>query len=209
MIRVRRRPMLLFIVILLLAISITACKPVTAPSTAYTAPQGAFAHILPPGFAAVPATAGGPAASSSLDMSIAAFDSPKTGERLAVGFITLTGNTEADAMLLAMWLMALPVGDEWQGVALKAAGGAPLADQRYEAMRTVEGDSVRVDVRNKASGAAISMVFEQRGQTLAALAAANPHEPARAIPGAALLDTLLPTFVWPAPALPVMPTAAP
>ena len=142
-------------------------------------------------------------------MSIAAFDNPKTGERIAVGFITLTGNTEADAMLLAMWLMALPVGDEWQGVALKAAGAAPLADPRYESTRTVEGDSVRVDVRNKASGAAISMVFQQRGQTLAALAAANPHEPARAKPGAALLDTLLPTFLWPAPAVPATPTAAP
>ena len=68
---------------------------------------------------------------------------------------------------------------------------------------------MRVDVRNKASGAAISMVFEQRGQTLAVLAAANPQEPAHAKPGAALLDTLLPTFMWPAPAVPATPTAAP
>ena len=85
---------------------------------------------MPPDFVAVPAATGGPAAVSSLDMSIAAFGNPKTGARIAVSFITLTGNTEADAMLLAMWLMALPVGDEWQGVALKAAGAAPLADPR-------------------------------------------------------------------------------
>ena len=209
MIRVRRRPMILLAFTLLLALSMTGCKPVTVPGTAYSAPQGAFALILPPDFAAVPAATGGPAAVSSLDMSIAAFDNPKTGERIAVGFITLTGNTEADAMLLPMWLVALPVGDDWQGVALKAAGGSPLADQRYESTRTEAGDGVRVDVRDKASGAALSMIFEQRGQTLAVLVAANPHEPARAKPGAALLDTLLSTFVWPAPAVPVTPTAAP
>ena len=135
MIRVRRRLMLLLTVTLLLALSMTGCKPVTAPGTAFTAPQGTFALTLPPDFAAVPAAAGGPAAVSSLDMSIAAFDNPKTGERIAVGFITLTGNTEADAMLLPMWLMALPVGDDWQGVALKAVGGSLLADQRYESTR--------------------------------------------------------------------------
>lgn len=209
MICVRRRLMLLLAVTLLLVIAMTGCKPVTVPGTAYSAPQGAFSLTLPPDFAAVPAAAGGPAAVSSLDMSFAAFDNPKTGERIAVGFITLTGNTEADAIILPMWLMALPVGDEWQGVALKAVGASLLADQRYESTRTVEGDSVRVDVRDKTSSAAISMVFEQRGQTLAALAAVNPHEPAHAKPGAALLDTLLPTFLWPAPAVPVTPTAAP
>ena len=69
MIHVRRRPMLLFAVTLLLVISMTGCKPVTVPGTAYSAPQGAFALILPPDFAAVPAAAGGPAAVSSLDMS--------------------------------------------------------------------------------------------------------------------------------------------
>lgn len=209
MIRVRRRPMLLLAVTLLPVIAMTGCKPVTVPGMAYTAPQGAFALILPPDFAAVPAATGGPAAVSSLDMSFAAFDNPKTGERIAVGFITLTGNTEADAIILPMWLMTLPVGDDWQGVALKAVGTSLLADQRYESTRTVEGDSVRVDIRDKTSGAAISFVFEQRGETLAALVAANPHEPAREKLGAALLDTLLPTFLWPAPAVPVTPTAAP
>ena len=206
---VRSRPMLLLAVTLLLTISIAGCKPVTAPGTTYTAPQEAFALILPSDFVAVPAVVGGPAAVTGTAVSFTAFDNPKTGERITVGFILLTGIAEADVTLLMFGLSALPVGDDWQGVALKAAGGAPLADPRYESTRTAEGDAVRVDVRNKASGAAISMAFEQRGQTLAVLAAANPHEPAHAKPGAALLDTLLPTFMWPAPAVPTAPTAAP
>jgi hypothetical protein len=42
------------------------------------------------------------------------------------------------------------------------------------------------------------MLLAQQGETIAILAATNLHEPARHAPGAALLDTLLPTFVWPA-----------
>ena len=118
--------MLLLAVTLLLAISIAGCKPVTAPGTTYTDPQGAFALILPSDFVAVPAVAGGPAAVTGTAVSFTAFRNPKTGERIAVGFIPLTGIADADVTLLMFGLSALPVGDDWQGVALAAASGAPL-----------------------------------------------------------------------------------
>ena len=65
--------------------------------------------------------------------------------------------------------------------------------------RVAQHGTVRLDVRDKESGAAISMLLAQQGETIAVLAATNPHELAHSAPGAALLDTLLPTFVWPAP----------
>ena len=201
--------MLLLAVTLLLGIVVTGCKPITAPGTTYAAPQGTFTLILPPDFAVAPAMASSSAPVPAMGMSFAAFDNPKTGERIAVGFIPLTGIVEVDAMMLPVGLSALPVGDDWTGVALAAMNSSILTDQRYESTRTVEGDSVRLDMRNRESGAAISMYFEQRGQTLAVLAATNPHEPVGETPGVPLLDMLLPVFVWPAPAAPVTPTAIP
>ena len=150
----------------------------------------------------------GSALTAGTDFSFTGFRNAKTGERIAVGFLPVTGALEVDAMMLMAGLSVLPVGDEWKGVAPSPVTGSVLDDPLYEATRVTEDGSIRLDVRSKDSGAAISMFFEQRGQTVAVLAAANPHEPAHEKPGEALLDRLLPTFVWPASAH-ATPAAAP
>lgn len=188
--------------VLLVSTSALGCKPITAPGAVYAAPNGLFTLALPPGFEAVAGEPSIAETAASMGISHTGFYNAKTGERIAVAFFSVTHDPDQDVPVMRFGLTNMPLGDEWENMALYAMAGSIPVNPWDEATRTVLNDStIRADLRSPESGAALSLYFEQRGETLAVLAASNPHEPARGAPGAAMLDTLLPTFVWPAPAV--------
>lgn len=194
----------LFWLVVALSVSMLAvgCKPISARGAIYTAPDAAFTLALPPDFEIVSGSPSAVAVAASMDISYTGFHNAETGERIAVAFMPITRDTYTDAQVLRFGISNLPLGDEWDGRVfdLFASSTVDGPDIDYRAAKVMADDTIRFDLRMKNSDAALSMYLEQHGQTLAVLAVTNPHEPEHGALGAALLDTLLPTFVWPAPA---------